>query len=126
MKKIKLFFIALSLAIMVVSCSSNNPETVAKKFLEASSKLDFEGAKAYCDESTGALLDMAAGFAKMAPKEEEREKVDFIILSSNVEDDKATVTYKTDKSEEEKTINLKKIDGDWKVSMGKEDMKKED
>lgn len=111
MKKVKLFFIALLLAVFMASCSSNHPEAVAVKFLEAGSQMDFEGAKKYCDESTGALLDMAASFAKMAPQDKKPEKVTFTVVSSEVKEDTATVIYKTDKDETEKTIGLKKNRG---------------
>jgi hypothetical protein len=133
MKKITLLLkvVVLGLSLLMVSCSNDGaPEEVAKKFLGHINKLEFKEAKEFCDEKTASLLDMLAGLSglakdmpKDAPKIAEVE-----IVKTDIKDDVATVTYKqTEKGEtKESKLILKKIDGQWKVSMNKEDAKKEE
>lgn len=109
----------LLLAISIASCSSNKPDAVAVKFLTATNDENYAEAKKYCDEATVELLDMASSFAGMNEKEKEASEV--IIVATDVKDDTAEVTYKTAPDAEEKMLKLKKIDGDWKVSLAKED-----
>lgn len=128
-----MLFVALLSMSMMVSCSSgNSPEDVAKNFLELTSKGEFEKAKEYCDEDTAALLAMAESLAGKMKEEmgDKNTKIEIISSEVNEEGDKATVKYTETKEGEEtspeKSVQLKKIDGDWKVSMDKEGMKKED
>ncbi len=128
-----MLFVALLSMTMLVSCSGNGPEGVAKKFLELTNKGEFSKAKEYCDDSTAALIGMAENMAKDKVEAMKEQNVKIEILSSEVneEGDKATVKYKkieegqTAEDSLEKEITLKKIDGDWKVSIDKESMKKE-
>lgn len=115
----------MMLAIVMVSCGKdeNGPEAVAEKFLNHIENGEFKEAKAYCDDTTGSMIGMLESFQDAMPKKEDVKPVE--ILSSEVKDDQATVTYKGSKDEEEK-ITLKKIDGSWKISINKEDQKKED
>ncbi|NDI99314.1 DUF4878 domain-containing protein [Flavobacterium sp. LaA7.5] len=128
-----MLFVALLSMSMFVSCSENGPEKVAKNFLELTSKGEFEKAKEYCDEDTAALLAMAESLGGKMKEEMKDKNVEIKILSSeiNEEGNKATVKYtESTEGEEsasgEKSIDLVKIDDDWKVSMDKEGMKKED
>lgn len=123
----------LSCLLMVVSCSKEgNPEGVAEKFLNHVGKFEFSEAKKYCDEKTGSLLDMMGGLAGLAKDDElakekkENENKKITILKSEIDGEKATVFY-TDGEEKDKEqkIYLKKVDGQWKVSMNKEDVNKE-
>lgn len=128
-----LLFVALLSMTMFVSCSNNGPESVAKKFLEHTNKGELKEAMDYCDEGTGAILAMAQNLSKDRLDEMKNRDITIDIISSeiNEEGDKATVKYKsteeTENGEEvkENEITLAKIEGDWKVSMDKEGMKKE-
>ena len=104
---------------------------LAKKYHPDLNKGDFEKAQKYCDEDTAAILAMAESLGGKAKEEMKGKDVKINIISSEVneEGDKATVKYTetTDgETSPEKSVELKKIDGDWKVSMDKESMKKED
>ena len=129
-----MLFVALLSMSMMVSCSGNGngPEDTAKNFLELTNKGEFEKAKKYCDEDTAALLSMAESLGGKMKEEmkDKNTKIEIISSEVNEEGDKATVKYTETKEGEEtsaeKSIQLKKIDGDWKVSMDKEGMKKED
>lgn len=118
MKNLKLVFYSLLLALLLVSCGANKPDKVAVKFLEASAQKNYAEAKKYCDNSSAELLDMVSSFSEISGEKPEESLIS--ILSSDIKDDMATITYKTDKSEEEKKLTLKKIEGEWKVALGKE------
>lgn len=116
-------FLAVSLILVSCGKDENGPEAVSEKFLNHIENGDFNEAKAYCDETTGSMIGMLASFQDAMPKKE--QVVPVVIISSEVKDDFATVTYKASKEEEEK-ITLKKIDGVWKIAINKENQKKED
>jgi hypothetical protein len=123
MKKLIAVFSFL-LLITLTSCSGNKAEGVAKKFLELTGKGEFAEAKKYCDEKTGQLLGMADSMLPADKKAElAKRKIDIEIISSEITDDKAKVKYKATGDGEasvEKTLDLVKVDGEWKVSIDKE------
>ncbi len=106
----KLLLICL-VAISLSSCSSG-PEDAARNFFENLSKGKVEEAKKYATEPTGKLLDMASSFGSM-PIE---PNFKFIMVKDSIEGNKAWVTFK-DQNDKEDTIELVKIDGDWKVHL---------
>ena len=127
MRKILLTF-SLLLGLLLVSCSSNNPKVVAEKFLKAVNKLDFAEAKKYCDKDTQDLLSLMESFSKGEEAEKAKTNAhddDFIITKVEENGDKAKVYYKTKESEKETSIDLKKVDGKWLVSINKEQGMKE-
>jgi hypothetical protein len=131
MKKLLLFVSFMSLTLLV-SCSGNGPEGVAKKFLNALNNGEFEEAKKYADEKTGQMLGMLGGMMTPEQKEEiKKKKATVEIVSSEEKDGKATVKYKIiteDKAtadNAEKTLELIKVGDEWKVSMDKEGKNKE-
>lgn len=112
---------------MNVGCSDENEvEKVADKFLTHLNNFEFKEAKEYCDDKTASMLGMLEGFSAMA-KDQKADKATFKITGSEVKDDNATVNYTqtSGKETKEEVLNLKKIDGKWKVSMNKEDANKE-
>ena len=124
-----LLFIMLVCSLFFISCSGNKPGAVAEKFLTNVEKGNFEEAKKYSDESTGKLLDMLVSFGGEKMKEEiEKNKgniPEIKITRVEEKDDKATVYYKQGEEEKESKLDLKKIDGDWKVSINKESGKED-
>lgn len=125
MRKV-VFFLAMMATTFFVSCSGNGPEGVAEKFIVHSSKGEFAEAKKYCTESTGQLLSMAEAFAgdKINEIKEKNKGIKVDIVSSEVKDSTATVSYKVSGIEgaaaEEKSLDLVKRSGDWKVNINKE------
>lgn len=124
----KKWFLLSVLSLLLVACSSNSPEKVATSFLESLHKGDLESAKKYCDGSTADLLNLAQGLAGNKIKEEMANKKGEKIEIVKVEEkgDTAKVYYTTGDKKEKGNIDLKKIDGEWKVSMNKEGSKKEE
>lgn len=108
-----------------VSCmkDDNSPEVIAEKFLNHIEKAEFKEAKLYCDEKTASMIEVLESFATSFPKKDAVDSVE--ILSSEIKDDQATVTYSMSKKEEEQ-LTLKKVDGQWKISIDKENQKKEE
>ncbi|MFN4198846.1 MAG: lumazine-binding protein [Flavobacterium sp.] len=115
----------MSFLFVAVSCNKEEgPEQVAEKFLSHINKAEFKEAKEFCDEKSAGFLDMMAGMVgDNKPTDEEAGKVE--IIKSEVNDDKAKVTYKNSKEEGEKSLDLVKVDGKWLVTINKEDQNKE-
>jgi len=112
----KAFFILLTVVLMC-SCSSG-PKSAAQNFSENLAKGKVDEAKKYATESTGKMLDFASGMgggSKINPD------FKFIFVKDSVADNRAWVTFKGAEEEREQTLELVKIDGDWKVNI---DMKK--
>ena len=127
MKKILFTFFLLG-SLLLVSCSQNTPKAVAEKFLKAVNKLDFTEAKKYCDEDTQKLLSLMESFSKDEDSKKAKEKAsddDFTITKVEENGDKAKVYYKAKDSEKEVSLDLKKVDGKWLVSVNKEQGAKE-
>ena len=133
MKKVIALVAFLSMT-MLVSCSGNGPEGVAKKFVELTTQGEFGEAKKYCDEKTGQLLGMAESMIPADKKAEaKKQKVNVEIISSEIKDDTAKVKYRAtvegdkagSENSGEKTLDLVKVDGKWKVTIDKENGDKE-
>jgi len=103
--------------------SSSDPKAVAEDFLKALAEQDYAAAKELGTEQTGKLISMIEGMASMIPADQAKEdKEDIKSLKMGdieIDGDNAVVYYGTDKKNGEK-IDLKKVDGDWKVDMKKE------
>jgi hypothetical protein len=112
----KLFFILMSVVLMC-SCSSG-PKKTAQNFTENLAKGKVDEAKKYATETTGKMLDFAMSMGG-------NNKIDpdfkFIFVKDSIVDNKAWVTYKGGEDKNEETLELVKVDGDWKVNV---DMKK--
>lgn len=126
----KLFLnLVMLLMFLFVSCSGDSPRKVAEKFLEAMENQNFEEAKKYSDDSMKQLLNMLDSMPKDNNKKAENAKVKVTKIEEN--GDKAKVFYIVESSEiqeesKEQSIDLKKVDGNWKVSFNKEEMNKEE
>ncbi|MES2477912.1 MAG: lumazine-binding protein [Bacteroidota bacterium] len=114
------FFIALFLSLSLISCSSNSPKAVAEKFLLSVARADLDEAKKLCDSNTRELLDQA-NYLTMVPDSVKAEGRNLKINIIDVKEtgDKAVVTYKTSKLEENQIITLVKVDGKWLVQLDK-------
>jgi major membrane immunogen (membrane-anchored lipoprotein) len=121
----KSFFIMGFLSLVIACNKEDGPEQVAEKFLVHISKAEFKEAKEYCDEKSGGFLDMMAGMVgENKPTEEEAGTIE--IIKSEINEDKAKVTYKNSNEEGEKTLDLVKVDDKWLVTIDKESQNKEE
>jgi hypothetical protein len=125
MKKIFLS-IAVIASITLFSCgggSGSKPNEVAKAFLTAMNKADYEAAKKLGTDDTKKLLDMTATFTAMMPDSVKKlsaaKKVE-IVGEPILDGDKAVVNYKESDSPDQKSLNLVKKDGKWLVQQSKD------
>lgn len=120
MKRISIICMLL-FGMFMTSCSkTNTPEFVAEKFLTAMEQANYEEAKKYCDEKTAQIISMVASVPAQKDKEPAK-KVTITNVEKNKDDkNKAKVFYLVEGEEKEKSIDVVKIDGKWKVSMDKE------
>ncbi len=129
MKKLFLFLFAGS--VFLTSCKDDKAsvEETALNFMNAVGKADFGEAAKYCDEPTGKLLESVKSFAEMGKsmggKVEKKAEKKIKITKSEIKEETAVVFYKEEGNDKEQQVELKKIKGDWKVSMNKEKMNKE-
>ncbi|WP_232319781.1 hypothetical protein [Prosthecochloris sp. HL-130-GSB] len=89
------------------------PESVAERFTESLAKGDIDEAKTYATGATGQMLDFAATVG-VVPVD---TGFSFILVSSEVEGDHATVVYKGSPDGPQEKLELVRIDGEWMVHM---------
>ena len=122
--KLKTLLVITGIAFAASSCSKSDEEQVrdvATSFLTAAAEQDFEEAASYCDESTKELLNSLQGLIKAAAaKQKKEEPAEIEIVNVEVIENEAHVTYTEDQGENQ-DLYLVKIDGEWKVSIDKED-----
>ena len=121
----KKYFLLLILSLFMVACSGNSPKSVASDFLTALNKGDIDEAKKYCDGPTADLLNLMGRLAENRIKEEAKGGK-FTITKVEEDGDTARVYYTMDQEEKGRALDLKKIDGKWKVTIKKEDTKKQE
>lgn len=110
----KLLFVLFA-SVLLVSCSKG-PESAAKNFAENIAKGNIEEAKKYATPASQPILNLMAGFSSMSPKYPDYK---FKMTKDSIEGDSvAWVTYTTPEGKED-VLNLKKDNGEWKVSVGK-------
>ncbi len=128
MKTLKILFFVL-LGMSISSCSVSEEDKVrntAEAFLEALGKYDFKEAASYCDESTKQLLLSLEELMKEYGEDmASLPKSEFNIKSVEINNNEASVTYLDDDGKPEQ-LYLIKVDDEWKVSIDKEDLNKEE
>ncbi len=115
------------LSFFLFACtSSDSPRPVAKEFLEAFQKHDFEEAKKYSTKETVKLLQVLERISK-ENNEPTAETPSIEITSEEIAGDKATVYFKEAGNPSEQKLMLKKVKvtgekaKQWRVVLTKED-----
>lgn len=118
MKKIFALAIVAVLAIAASNCkgSPKDAKGVAQAYSDAMGSKDFDAAKKYATAETGKMLDLVKGMATMMPETK-------VTVDSCEETGDTAVCQTTNDKGEKKPLNLKKVDGDWKVHQPKEKKK---
>ncbi len=123
MNKLSKIGFILIFSLFVAACGGNdNPQQVAKSFFKALSEQDYEKAGEFGTESTKAMLTLVKSFAEMADKDAENEMGDLSAIEwgeTEIDGDKAVCHYSVPGKEDQK-VDLKKVDGEWKVDMKKD------
>ena len=120
--KRKLFLVgvvsfALIIGFTVLGCGGGgSPTSVFKKYHAASLKGDMKAVTELMEPSAAALVSSMATGEDLKKAAEESGAIDKI--EETIDGDTATlkVTFKNGKTD---TVNMVKLDGKWKVSMGK-------
>lgn len=136
MKRFLKISLCLVFAILLQSCNKNSPEYVAKKFLQNFFAGNFKEAKKYSDKPTAQILTLMENYGGVDLNKEKIGKVQVKITRvDKQEKDKAKVWFiikekgkskEEAQEEQERSIDVRKVDGKWKVSMGKENTPKEE
>jgi hypothetical protein len=98
----------------IVGCS-DDPRKTAQLFFENLGEGKISEAKKYGTGQTGDFIDMAVSIGDI-PFEPD---VKFIFVSQTIEGNEAVVRYQEKEGGKVETMNLVKIDGQWKVSLKK-------
>lgn len=119
MKKFAVAIAILSVSLLA-SCGGGSPEDVAKKFGKAMLDGDVEAAQDISTENASKLMPLIIGMmsSKMGEMSDEERKealAELDTMECKVEGDKAKCGPKG----KSKTLELKKVDGDWKVDFNK-------
>lgn len=110
--------VLLAVPAMLWSCGKdveNTPEAVTLAFVECMASKDFSGAADLCTKETAKEAEALEQMGSMA-QEKELEKKD---VKCTTEGDKATCVFCCIKGETEKSYDLEKQDGKWKVKFSK-------
>jgi len=131
---IKLGLVLLVVVSMGACKSGGKPENVAKDFLTALNKMDYDKAKTFGTEETGKMVEMVQAFSsmggdttKLAEMKKKAEKAEIEILKTEMAGDTSAVcNYKLTGIEgqdpKEDKIDLVKRNGKWLVNWKKEGM----
>ena len=122
MKKLILITIMFGFLLSCDTKKSNGPEGNAEKFLVAIGSAEFDEAKKYCTEETKTFIALAESFAGEIKKGDVEIKIEG--LTCEEDGDKATCTYCCNDQGENETLKMKKEDGEWLVSISKDDIEK--
>ncbi len=113
-----LTFSALALAAICIlwACSSDNPASIAEKFLSAMAVGDYAAAKQYASKDSQAALDMLI----QNPEAQTLEEIEIEVDKEEITGDQASVTYL--ENGRPKTLLLIKEDQQWRVAFSKTDI----
>lgn len=109
--------------VALAACSSNTPESTAKKFLEGFYHMDYEKAREVSTEETKNLVDLVEQFSVSYPDsaKQDARNIKIDIVDVKEDGDKATVTYKTSSEPGEQKLEMIKENGKWLASFSKQD-----
>ncbi|HHO42119.1 MAG TPA: DUF4878 domain-containing protein [Epsilonproteobacteria bacterium] len=115
MKNILKVLFGLFLLLALSGCSDKPAET-AKSFSEAMAKGDLEKASLYATKETMEIM----GFANSLGGLQQNPNFNYKLIEEKIIDDsRAKVTFKDTSSDKIETLDLIKVDNEWKVSIGK-------
>ncbi len=100
---------------MPACTGKQSPADVAEKFTLALAQGDIEKAKMYMVEDAKPLLELAVSMGQM----EVQKDFSFELIQESIDGELAVVTYKGSEDEQPGDINLRKVDGEWRVYIEK-------
>ncbi len=123
--KIKIAALMLIVALVVSACAGSGPEANAKKFIIAINAMNWDDAMKLSTEEGAKVLQTLKSLMGMMSQEQINQSKknlkssDITIVSSKVDGDNATIVYKLKGDEQENTLAMKKVDGQWKANYSK-------
>lgn len=106
---------------------ADTPDAVALQFMEHVVRMEYQEASELGTESTQQLLSflvmMTSGMSPEDLQDEVGTPDEITVVSSRVDGDSAVVVLSA--GGEEESIDLRRVDGSWKVDLDKESMEKE-
>lgn len=115
MQKILKIMFGVFLLLALSGCS-DKPSDVAKSFTQAMAKNDLEKASKFATKETMDMMKFASGLGGIEKNPKFKYK---LIEEKIIDDNRAKVTYKDASTDKTDTLELVKVDGDWKVAIGK-------
>lgn len=108
---------AVAMSVVLVTGCGKSPKNTVKAFTENLAKGKISESKKYATEQTGKLLDMASSMDSI-PIE---PNFQFILVEQSIDGNKAVVRYKEKPDGDVESMDLVKIDGEWKVYVNKDE-----
>ncbi len=121
MKTIKLFMVTALIALCAISCGSDKKDvtSVVEKYHAAMAKGDFKAAVDMMVLPEGVTAENAISMMEASDAQEDAAASTITLGEPKVDGDSATIVMTNTKDGKSKdvTLNLKKVDGDWKMVM---------
>jgi hypothetical protein len=104
-------------SLFLVGCFGDKPEKVAQQFMDHLSKKEFDKATELATPESAQMINLMA-MMSAGQKDTKEEKI--TVTDCKVTEETASCTTKgPDGKEQPGAIDMKKVDGDWKVHMAK-------
>ncbi|HHV37794.1 MAG TPA: DUF4878 domain-containing protein [Candidatus Cloacimonetes bacterium] len=130
MKKLLYLILVIVILFSFTACEKKQAK-VAREFLEAMDRHDYDRARELSVKSGHEILDMLESFTEGLSDAalEENANTDFKIIKTVVKGDSATVTYEYWQKAEPDSIDIVELplvieDGEWKVDLSKDNVAK--
>lgn len=130
MRKITRLIIVLLIAFALNACAEK-PGKIAKEFLEAMERHDYETAKSLTTESGHEIISLLESFSEHMSDEQREETLDtrYKILRTDVDGDAAVAHYEYWSKSEPDSVSTGELpmvreEGEWKVNISKDDAQK--
>lgn len=114
-ERIRLAVSAAACVVLLAACGGG-PAAVAEDFTTYLASGEISKAKELSTESTGELLDLAAGLGGLDIDPD----FDFELVDEQIDGNRATITYRNKADGKIETLELVKLDGKWKVHADKD------
>ncbi len=121
------FFVILTTLFFSCSSETDTPKNVASQFLQAMENRNYEEAMTYSTKSTQKLLTQLKRLEELTGENDAVKPNKVIIVSEEIQGDKAIVYFKEEGNELQQRISLKRVADEknnkvWKVDLLKEEL----
>jgi hypothetical protein len=130
-----MFSLCCALLLAGACSTDSDPRPVAEKFLKAMSDHNYKEARKYGTKETVKFLNQLERRDQLFGRAEDEKPGKIVVISEEIQGNRATVYFKEEGSELEQKISLRKLDTDttdfdktkrWKVALRKEEIKLND